>query len=217
MSRRLIVTAALVVAPTAAFADEPAVPAPTPAPAPAHFDERNPNATDPGEQGLGATLGIASGGHLTPGGLRLGGHYTYQLTDSDWFDGAAVFTIGAGGAACFTDRSRDYVCDHGLLDGRGIEAVAAVRHYFDAVGDRRNLRPFARAGLGVGLVRYGDDAVTGMSVVGHAGGGLRVEVSPVVAIVGEADFALGVGAFGHGIGAALEAGLSIVAGVEFRL
>ena len=41
------------------------------------------------DQSIAAAIGIASGGRVTPGGLRVTGHYLYQLSSSDWFDGTA--------------------------------------------------------------------------------------------------------------------------------
>ena len=35
---------------------------------------------------------------MTPGGLRVAGHYLYQLPTQDWFDGTASFTFGGGAA-----------------------------------------------------------------------------------------------------------------------
>src|SRR5690349_16925096 len=43
------------------------------------------------DQSLGASLGIAGGGRVTVGGFRVQGHYLYQLSDQDWFDGTAAF------------------------------------------------------------------------------------------------------------------------------
>jgi opacity protein-like surface antigen len=78
-------------------------------------------------------------------------------------------------------------------------------------------RPYARLGIGIGGVHFSDDAVSGVSIPLHAGGGVRVKVSPAIAVVGEAELALGFGNFNHDIGSALEVGFAITAGAEFRL
>ena len=90
---------------------------------------------DLNDQGIGASIGIATGGRSTPGGLRVGGHYLYQLASSDWFDGTASFTFGGGDAACFRDRKNEFLCDHGLADGRAVEVAANVRRFFGGSGD----------------------------------------------------------------------------------
>src|SRR5262249_7768111 len=79
---------------------------------------------DIGDQGIGVDIGAAAGGRVTPGGLRVSGHYLYQLSDQDWFDGTATFTFGSGTAACFRDRDNAFICEHGLADGDGFEVAA---------------------------------------------------------------------------------------------
>jgi hypothetical protein len=167
-----------------------------------------------GDQAIGVEAGVAAGGRTTPGGLRITGHYLYQLSSQDWFDGGASFTFGSGRAACFRDRSNSYLCDHGLADGSSVEISATVRRYFTAQGA---FRPFARAGIGIGLARFGDDGVTGLVVPLHGGGGLRAVVSEGVAVVAQAEFELGFGAFNKSLGSEPQLGLSVVAGAEFRL
>jgi hypothetical protein len=166
------------------------------------------------EQAVGASIGIASGGRVTPGGLRVEGHYLYQLSDQDWFDGTAAFTYGTGGAECFRDRANALVCDHGLADGAGVEVTAAVRRLFLS---RHGFRPFARAGLGAGLAHFSDDSLSGFTLALHAGGGVHVRIAPGVSIVAAGDLALGFGLFGRGLGTEPIAGLAVTAGVEFRL
>jgi len=200
MSRRLIGIALFAVAGTA-HADEPAAATPS-------------TSDDVGDQGICVEAGVATGGRVTPGGLRIAGHYLYQLSDEDWFDGGASFTYGSGTAACFHDRANHFVCDHGLADGAGVEISATVRRYFDAQG---MFRPFARAGIGVGLARFGSDSVSGLVVPLHAGGGLRAGVSDAVAIVAQAELEIGFGVFNQSLGLQPQLGLSIVAGAEFRL
>lgn len=166
------------------------------------------------DQSIGAALGLAAGGRVTPGGLRVSGHYLYQLSAEDWFDGTASFTFGTGGAACFRDRMDATVCDHGLADGTGVEVTAAVRRMFAARGQ---FRPFVRAGVGVALVRFGDDDVTGFAVPLHAGAGLRASVGEGVAIVAMSELVLGVGRFGRDLGVEPQLGFAVTAGAELRL
>lgn len=170
------------------------------------------------DQSLGASLGIAGGGRTTPGGFRVEGHYLYQLAEQDWFDGTAAFTFGSGGAACFRDRMDYVICDHGFSDGRGVEAIAAVRRYFTAQGvDHGIWRPYARLGVGFGIARYSDDDVTGITIPAHMGGGVRANVSPQIAIVAAAEVVIGFARFGRGMGTEPQLGISVTAGAEFRL
>lgn len=166
------------------------------------------------DQSLGASIGVTGGGNVTPGGLHLAGHWLYQLSERDWFDGTIGFTFGSGGAGCFRDRMDDVVCDHDIADGRGVEVTAAVRRYFAGQG---KFRPFARAGVGVAIVRYGDDDLTGLAIPLHAGGGVRGAVSEQIAVVAMAQLFLGPALFGRGLGGEPQAGITVTAGAEFRL
>jgi hypothetical protein len=167
-----------------------------------------------GDQGVSAHVGLAGGGRVTPGGLRLAGHYLYQLADRDWFDGAATFTFGSGSAACFRDRMDQRVCGHGLADGVGVEVSASIRRLFAPQGA---FRPFARAGLGIGLAQFSDDEVSGFTVALHGGGGVGGKVAPAIAVIAEGDIALGFGSFGSGVGLEPQLGFAVTAGAEFRL
>ena len=167
-----------------------------------------------GDQGVAAAIGVTSGGRVTPGGLRVTGHYLYQLSATDWFDGIAAFTAGGGDPGCFRDRDGETVCDHGVADGAGFEIAAGVRRMFASQG---KFRPFVRAAIGVSYVRYSDDDLSGVAFPLHLGGGVRARVSDVVAIVGLADLAVGFARFGRGLGSEPHLGLAITAGVEFRL
>jgi hypothetical protein len=168
----------------------------------------------PGDQAIAAVAGIAMGGRVTPGGLRVAGHYLYQLSDRDWFDGTAGFTFGGRGAACFRDRSDAVVCQHGIADGAGVELTASVRRIFPAQGA---FLPFAAVGVGIGVVRFSGDDVAGAVVPLHGGGGVWVSVAPSVAVVVEGALALGLGGFGRGLGVQPQLGLALTAGAEFRL
>ena len=167
-----------------------------------------------GDQGVSAQIGLAGGGRVTPGGLRIAGHYLYQLSERDWFDGSAGFTFGSGRAACFRDRMDQRVCSHGLADGVGVEVTASIRRLFAPQGA---FRPFARAGVGFGLVQFSDDDVSGLTVTLHGAGGMRVKVAPAIAVIAEGDLALGFGTFGHGVGGEPQVGFAVTAGAEFRL
>lgn len=203
MSRRLIAAAALAsIAAMGTASAQPAAPTPEPV------------TEDIPDQLLGGSIGLAGGGRTTPGGLRITGHYLYQLSDKDWFDGIASFTFGGGGSACFRDRQDDLLCDHGPAAGGAVEVIAAVRRMFAPQG---RFRPFVRAGVGLALVRFSDDDLTGASLLLHAGGGLRAAVASGVAIVVGADLAAGAGTFGRGIGGEPQLGLAVTAGAELRL
>ena len=171
-------------------------------------------ADDPGDQSVAGELGLASGGRVTPGGVRVAAHYYYQLADQDWFDGTAAFTYGSGDAQCFRDRMDAVICDHGIADGSALEIAGGVRRVFAAQGQ---FRPFLRAAIGIAVVRFGDDDVTGVAFPLHAGGGLRARVSPTIAVVGEGEVVLGFGAFNRGLGIEPQLGLAVTAGAEFRL
>ncbi len=166
------------------------------------------------DRAVGAELGVTGGGRVTPGGMRIAGHFIYQLSDVDWFDGAAAFTYGGSEARCFRDRMDEFLCDHGFASGSSFEISASVRRMFAQSG---NFRPFARAGIGVALVRYSGDDVSGLAFPLHAGGGIRTRVMPGIAVVVQADVQLGLGLFGHGLGVEPQLGMTIGAGAEFRL
>lgn len=183
----------------------------------AHADADNAvtsSADDIGDQGVGAMTGVALGGHTTSGGLRVSGHYLYQLTSQDWFDGIASFTFGSGAAQCFRDRMDLVQCDHGVADGSAVEIAAGVRRMFAAQGA---FRPFARAAIGLSYTRFSNDDVSGVSIPLHLGGGVRANVGGGVALIGLAEIELGLGRFGRGLATEAQLGLAVTAGAEFRL
>jgi opacity protein-like surface antigen len=194
--------------PAPPLASVPAPAAPVATAAPTLADD------DIGDQAIAAQLGVAAGGRVTPGGLRIAGHYLYQLSDEDWFDGVASFTYGSGAAACFRDRSDKVVCQHGLADGAGVEIQATIRHMLAAQGA---FHPFVRLGVALGVVRFGRDNLSGLTIPAHGGGGVRVTLAPGVALVAEGDLQLGFGSFNRSIGSQPQFGLAIAAGAEFRL
>jgi len=197
MPRRLILP--LLLAATPALADDV---------------DRGETPDDMGDQSIAAELGAASGGRVTPGGLRIAGHYYYQLSATDWFDGTAAFTYGSGDAGCFRDRMDTVICDHGVADGGGLEIAAGVRRFFTAQGQ---FRPFLRAAAGLAIVRFPDDSVTGLALPLHAGGGVRARIAEGIAVVGEGELSLGIGVFNRGLGLEPQFGLAVTAGAEFRL
>ncbi len=166
------------------------------------------------DQAIGAELGVATGGRVTPGGVRVTGHYLYQLSDADWFDGTAAFTFGGGTAECFRDRTDTFICDHGLAQGDEVTIGASVRHFYRG---HDNYWPFLRAGIGVGVVRFGSDDVTGLAIPLSGGGGVRVSVAPSVAITAQGELDLGFGLFSHSLGAQPQFGVVVTPGAEFRL
>lgn len=169
---------------------------------------------DMSDQAVGGSIGVAGGGRTTPGGLRISGHYLYQMSDTDWFDGTAQFTFGSGEPACFRDRMDDTICQHGLVDGVSAEIGANVRHYLAGRGE---FWPYVRLGVGIALVRFGDDDITGLAIPFHGGGGFRVSVADGVAVIAEVAIDLGLGRFTNGLGLEPQLGGSVMAGVEFRL
>lgn len=186
----------------------------------AHADPDGPGLTaslpadEIGDQAVGAELGIASGGRVTPGGLRVTGHYLYQLSATDWFDGTASFTYGSGGSACAVDAMATLRCEHGFTSGNAVELAATVRHMFPAQGA---FRPFARAGVGVSRVWFGGDELSGLAVPVHLGAGVRAHLAPSVAVITQAELQAGLGGFSRGLGAEPQLGLALTAGAEFRL
>lgn len=203
MHRKLII--ALLLATSAAHANDAELVAGT---------EEAPAVDEIGDQAIGAQVGVAGGGRVTPGGLRISGHYLYQMSESDWFDGTASFTHGGGEAQCFRDRMDTYQCGHGFTDGSSFEISANVRRVF---APRGQFHPFARAGIGVALVRFSNDQLSGLAFPLHGGGGVRAHVAPGIAVVAQADLQLGLGLFGRGLGAEPQLGMTVTAGAEFRL
>lgn len=170
---------------------------------------------DMGDQAIGAEIGIATGSHITPGGLRLAGHYLYRLSTNDWFEGIAGFTFGSDDAKCFRDRGNAFVCGHGVADGNSIDVAATVRHFI--VSTRSGFWPFVRGGVGLGVVRFTGDDVTGIAIPLLAGLGLRVSITDTLALTGEAQLRFGFGAFDHNLGLESQLGASFTVGAEFRL
>jgi len=166
------------------------------------------------DQELSGSLGAELGGRVSPGGLYVGGAYLYQLSDRDWFDGGLSFTFGSGAAACFQDREGDTVCDHGVTDGFGGEVALGMRRYFPGQG---RFTPYARVAVGLRLVSYGADDVSGLAIPLEAGGGVRAWISERVSIAGAAELRVGPAWFNSDLGSEPHLGLAIHAAAELRL
>jgi hypothetical protein len=166
------------------------------------------------QQAVAAAIGVAAGGSSTAGGLRVTGHYLYQMNDTDWFDGTAAFTLGSGAAGCFRDRADQIVCDHGIAAGAGGELAITVRRFLAGKDD---FWPYVRAGIGLGIVRYSDDEVTGLTIPLRIGGGFRVSVTSGIAVIAEATFDAGIGFLSRDLGLEPQLGGSVTAGAEFAL
>ena len=166
------------------------------------------------DQEISAGAGIASGGGLTPGGMRMQGRYLYQLSDVDWFDGSAAFTFGGDGGGCVADGVDLMSCDHAVLDGFASEVSVGIRRRFPGQG---RFIPYARAAVGVRVISYSRDQVFGMAVPLTVAAGVRTRVAPGVAIGGEAAVEGGLGWFDRGLGRQSQLGFAISGLVEFRL
>lgn len=196
--------------PASALDEPPAAAAPSAGEAEAAHDQSG-EWTD---QGIGVSLGVAIGGRVTPGGLRVIGSYLYRLSETDWFDGAAAFTIGSGAAECYRDRLDERVCDHGPVDGFGVDFVGAVRRNFTP---KKSFTPFARVGLAVRFIRFSGDQLAGLAIPLIGGGGVTVDLSPKIRLVAAGQLEIGGGLFSRGLGTAPQLGLSASAGIEFAL
>jgi hypothetical protein len=165
-------------------------------------------------QEIGALLGVAMGGKVSPGGLAAEGRYLYRLSELDWLETSVHFSLGAGGKECFRDRESSFVCEHGLLDGFAAEGSVGLRRYF--VGQQQ-FRPYVRAGVGLQLVSFADDSVLGAGVPLYLGAGVRVAVANRVLVVADATARAGVSLLNQDLGIEPNLSLSIAAGVEFTL
>jgi hypothetical protein len=165
-------------------------------------------------QEIGALLGVAMGGNVTPGGLAVEGRYLYRLSELDWLETGVHFNLGSGSKECFRDRQSTFVCEHGLLDGFAAEGSVGLRRYF--VGQQQ-FRPYVRGGVGVELISYTDDEVTGIGLPFYLGAGIRVEVANRVLVVADATTHAGVAFLNKSLGTEPNLSLSIAAGVEFTL
>jgi hypothetical protein len=168
------------------------------------------------EQELGARLGAQiSATDTTPGGLRLGGVYLYRMTERTWSDSAAAFTFGAGGAECYIPRDGGFTCAHGIADGFSFQVASGLRWYPDLGGG--DAQPYLRGGLGLGIVRFGADEVTGLAIPLFAGAGVRFAVTEKVTLSGEAQLDVGPALFNHDLSFQPYLAMTILFGVEISL
>ncbi len=168
----------------------------------------------PGEQELGASLGLALGGGSTPGGLRIGGRYYYRLSSRDWFDAGVGFTFGSSREACFRDRRDDVVCDHGFASGFAAEVRAGGIRFF---GSDDTFSPYARLGVAGRIIAFPGDEVRGIAAPAFVGAGVRARVHDFVAVTGGAEFLSGPAWMSRGMGLEPHASFAVSAGVEFTV
>ena len=165
-------------------------------------------------QELGARLGLAGGGRVTPGGLYVAGVYLYRLAEADWFETGVAFSFGGGDPGCFRDRDNATVCDQGLMSGFSGEVSAGLRRYFLGQG---TLTPYARAGVSFRVVSFGDDDLKGVALPLWIGGGVRAKVAPRVHVMGDASLHAGPAVMGKRLGLEPQIAIMVVGGVEFEL
>lgn len=167
-----------------------------------------------GNQELDASLGIAVGGRVSPGGLHIGGRYLYRLSDLDWFDGGLGFSFGSGEAMCFRDRDASFVCNHGALDGFGADVSVGIRRFLPG---QQGYHPYVHGGVALRVVSYGGDDVTGVAVPVWLGAGVRTTVHDGIAVGGGAVLSVGPGWFSSDLGLEPQLSLLISAGVGFTI
>lgn len=167
-----------------------------------------------GERELGLRLGLATGGRVTPGGVRMAGVMLYRLSDNDWFEGSMGFTFGRRGDGCYIERAGAFTCTHGALAGAGADLMAGIRRF---VVPRKQFAPYLRAGVGLRLVRFPGDEVDGLAVPLVLGVGVRARVSDLIAVGGDAALEAGAGLFDRDLGLEPQLGLAVQATVEFWL
>lgn len=216
MRRTAPVVAALLAAATTAHAQDDG---PTSMPASRPFAPPVAGEAAPrGDKHLGPRVGVAIGmlSGVAPGGLRLGGALSWRVADQIWIDAEGALRWGAGGAACFTGRGDDrpLTCEHGLLDGTAIEALAGARLPLGPWPG--GLDPYVHAGVGLQVISFADDDVTGVSMPLWGGFGGRYPVDDGLAIVGEATLTLGPGWF-DGLDVEPISTLIVQGGVDFDL
>ena len=158
---------------------------------------------------LAADVGLTGGGVATPGGLRIGGHYLYRLTDRDWFDSALAFTFGGRGDACAAARPDGMTCDRRVTDGFAADLALGVRRELEP---RQGFTPYLRLGGFVRALRFTD--VGGFAIGGELGAGVRAPVHGPLAVVAGASAFLGVARLGEPVGGGRQLGLTITVGAE---
>jgi len=179
-----------------------------------HDEAAAPSAADQPQVAFLAELGATGGGGATPGGLRVGGHYLYRLSQHDWFDGGVAFTFGQPRAGCGRVPPDGMRCEHGIIDGFAGDLSLGIRR--DLPG-KQGFVPFVRGAVFARVLRFGSDDVTGAAAGGELGFGVRAAVRGNLSVVGGATGFAGMARLGNGIGAAGQLGLTIGAGAELRM
>jgi hypothetical protein len=169
-----------------------------------------------GDREIGASLGVVTGSDNTVGGMRVSGRLLYQLSDRDWFEGGAAFTYGGGAAGCVAPEADPSAmsCEHGRLSGTAVELTAGVRRTF---GARDAFVPYLRGAVGVRVLHFAGDQLTGAGIPLIAAGGVRARVAPRIAVGAEAAVEGGVAYLSRGVGATPQLGMVIGGQVEFEL
>jgi hypothetical protein len=190
-------------------------------------DGAPPDALAPDREILGS-VGAVQGGGWTPGGLRIDARYGLSLDAATWLEIGPDVTLGRGAAGCHQAGSDGYACDHGLYDGDAVGLGVAVRHDFGAAGV---MQPFVRVGGGVEAIRFSDHVSTktdsakpneptfgmyGVAILARVAGGVRIPVSPDLAVTASAEVETGVSGFAGTADAQRQLDFQITAGAEFR-
>jgi hypothetical protein len=173
-------------------------------------------AADDDEQvALGADIGATGGsGGTTPGGMRIGGHYLYRMTDHDWFDGAVAFTFGSPSDGCWRTPPDGMSCGHGPGDGFAGDLSLGLRRMLPGQGA---FTPFVRGGVFGRVLRFSTDDVNGAAIGVDAGAGVAARVRDGLAVVGSAGGFAGRGWLGSGVGRTGQLGMIVTVGAEVRL
>ncbi|ACY14604.1 hypothetical protein [Haliangium ochraceum] len=164
------------------------------------------------ERILGARLGVAMGRKFTPGGMRIEGQMLQRLTELDWFEGSLGFTFGRPRSACFLDRDGALDCDYGVIDGGAVQLSGGLRRILPGQG---GFVPYLRAALGVRLVRFSEDDLSGLALPLSVGLGVRARAVERFWVGVDASGEAGVVFLNRGLGTQTQLGLGITAVAEF--
>lgn len=137
--------------------------------------------------GVGAQAGFAG---WAPGGAKVFVSYQRAFSDRLALDLGVNVVFGNrwGNRGCFySDYLDRWVCDHLNWHGAVLEGAGGVAWRFKT--GTQALRPFVRVQGLVAYVSY--PTVGGFALAARGGGGLQVFLHPRVALVAEANLALG--------------------------
>ncbi|MBK9072815.1 MAG: hypothetical protein IPL79_17710 [Myxococcales bacterium] len=125
----------------------------------------SPVAADSGSgQWLGASVGVAAGASLAPGGAAIEGRYLYELTDTHAFEGQARFIFGGAGDDCASTR-----CVQGAFTGRATQLTFGVRI---ELSPPATIVPWVRPSVGLRVQRHVESDLDGYALpLGVALGG----------------------------------------------